>query len=247
MSERLLRVALLGSAWVLYVLLALSVVSISVMVERWVYFRRFRDDLGKLRHGLVNALLNGDDERLDLLLKASPSVEAKVVSVGLSFREGGAQAVTDAMEGELERRKKDLERGNNILGTLGNNAPFLGLFGTVLGVIEAFHHLGDTQNKGAMGNVMAAIAEALIATGVGLFVALPAVVAYNTIAAKVEALESSVASFRKFVTAALLVRDQWTKQPPVLATASEDSAPEIDVHHHVNGMNGHAVSAASEV
>lgn len=247
MSERLLRVALLGSAWVLYVLLALSFVSISVMVERWLYFRKFRDDLGRLRHGVVNALLNGDDAKLDLLLQASPSVEAKVVSVGLSFREGGPQAVTDAMEAELERRKKDLERGNNVLGTLGNNAPFLGLFGTVLGVIEAFHHLGDTQNKGAMGNVMAAIAEALIATGVGLFVALPAVVAYNTIAAKVEALEASVASFRKFVTAALLVRERWTTHPSTSTTASEDSDPEVVLHHAANGLNGHAVQAASEV
>ena len=65
------------------------------------------------------------------------------------------------------------------LGTLGNNAPFIGLLGTVLGVIEAFHQLSGGPAKAAMGNVMTGIAEALVATGVGLFVALPAVVAYN--------------------------------------------------------------------
>ena len=66
-----------------------------------------------------------------------------------------------------------------LLGTLGNNAPFVGLLGTVLGVIEAFHQLSGGPAKAAMGNVMSGIAEALVATGVGLFVALPAVVAYN--------------------------------------------------------------------
>ncbi len=82
----------------------------------------------------------------------------------------------------------------NLLGTLGNNAPFVGLFGTVLGVIEAFHQLADSSNKAAMGNVMSGIAEALIATGVGLFVALPAVVAYNVAQKKIGDIESNAAA-----------------------------------------------------
>lgn len=202
-TERLLRIALLGSAWVLYLLLALSVLSLSVMVERWLAFRKRRDDIGKLRKGVVSALLDRDHEKADSLLARSPSIEAAVVRVGLEYRGGGTAAVTEAIESELERRKKDLERGANLLGTLGNNAPFIGLLGTVLGVIEAFHHLGDAQNKAAMGNVMAAIAEALVATGVGLFVAIPAVVAYNVLQEKIAATESSVVSFRKIVLASL--------------------------------------------
>ena len=85
-----------------------------------------------------------------------------------------------------------------LLGTLGNNAPFVGLLGTVLGVIEAFHQLGAAgQNKEAMGNVMAGIAEALVATGVGLFVALPAVVAYNIVQKKIGEIEANVAVARQ--------------------------------------------------
>jgi biopolymer transport protein ExbB/biopolymer transport protein TolQ len=83
------------------------------------------------------------------------------------------------------------------MGTLGNNAPFVGLLGTVLGVIVAFHHLGAGQNKEAMAHVMVGIAEALIATAVGLFVALPAVIAYNVMAKKVSDVENNVAILGK--------------------------------------------------
>ena len=99
--------------------------------------------------------------------------------------------MADAIDSELApTAQASSSEGTNLLGTLGNNAPFVGLFGTVLGVIEAFHQLGATgQNKDAMGNVMAGIAEALVATGVGLFVALPAVVAYNVVQKKIGEIE----------------------------------------------------------
>jgi biopolymer transport protein ExbB/biopolymer transport protein TolQ len=89
-----------------------------------------------------------------------------------------------------------------LLGTLGNNAPFVGLFGTVLGVIIAFHALGQAGgNAGQMGGVMAGIAEALIATGVGLFVALPAVIAYNVIQKRIGDIEAGALSLTKLLTA----------------------------------------------
>jgi biopolymer transport protein ExbB/TolQ len=258
-TERLLRIALLGSAWVLYLLLALSVLSISVMVERWLAFRRRRDDIGKLRKGVVNAILDRDVKKADALLAASPSIEAAVVRVGLEYRAGGTDAVTEAIESELERRKKELEKGANLLGTLGNNAPFVGLLGTVLGVIEAFHHLGDAQNKAAMGNVMAAIAEALVATGVGLFVAIPAVVAYNVLQEKISATEASVVSFRKIVLASLHLLDapdggeatassgkggKPAKNKARSAARRDDDAAEGELLHR-SGEGGEAVSAVS--
>jgi biopolymer transport protein ExbB/TolQ len=237
-TERLLRVALLGSAWVLYLLLVLSVVSFSVMVERWVYFRRLRDDVGALMQGVIDAILAGDLARADALLARSPAVEARVVAAGLRYRRGGAKAVGEAIDGELDRRKPFLEQGLGVLGTLGNNAPFVGLLGTVLGVVSAFHNLADTQNKAAMGHVMSAIAEALVATGVGLFVALPAVVAYNVIQQRVAAIETSVASFRKLVSAAL----------ETVAQPSYEDAPHIEVrelrHVETNGKGAaHALYA----
>jgi biopolymer transport protein ExbB/TolQ len=200
--ERLMKVALFGSEWVLYGLLVLSVVSFSTMFERWLYFRRRRDDLGRLRATLATRLADDDLDGAISVLEKSPALEARIVREGLRFHAGGPEAMTDAVESELGRLKPELERGTHLLGTLGNNAPFIGLFGTVLGVIIAFHALGAAgQNTSQMGSVMAGIAEALVATGVGLFVALPAVVAYNVIQKRIGEIESNALSFTKLLTA----------------------------------------------
>ncbi|MCU0683481.1 MAG: MotA/TolQ/ExbB proton channel family protein [Polyangiaceae bacterium] len=141
----------------------------------------------------------------------------------LRWASGGAGAVADVVESELGQTRAALERGLTLLGTLGNNAPFVGLLGTVLGVIEAFHHLGGGQNKEAMGNVMAGIAEALVATGVGLFVALPAVVAYNLAQKRIGDIEAGVASLSKLVTAAL--RPGRCRRPPATPAPPASQAP----------------------
>lgn len=201
--DRLLRVALAGSTWVLWLLLALSVFSFAAMLERWLFFRRHKDDFDALRSRVSRHLVNDDFDGARAVLEKSPSIEARVVREALAWRRGGPEAVADAVESELGVAKKQLERGTNLLGTLGNNAPFVGLFGTVLGVIEAFHQLSGGPAKAAMGNVMSGIAEALVATGVGLFVALPAVVAYNIAQKRIGEIENDTIALSKIVTAAL--------------------------------------------
>ena len=91
----------------------------------------------------------------------------------------GSSSVREIVAGTIERGRLEYERRLAFLGTLGNNAPFIGLFGTVLGVIRAFFDLARNPAAGGAGSVMSGISEALVATAVGLFVALPAVVAYN--------------------------------------------------------------------
>jgi biopolymer transport protein ExbB len=103
---------------------------------------------------------------------------AQVAMRGLSVRERGVDAVAEAMSSEKTRIRQDHERFLIVLGTLGNNAPFIGLFGTVLGIIKAFSDLAENTQGGA-DVVMAGISEALVATAVGLLVAIPAVVAFN--------------------------------------------------------------------
>lgn len=232
--ERLLRIALVGSAWVLYLLLALSVVSIATMVERWAYFRRHRDDLDDLRKRLYKALESKDLDAARKLLAASPSVEAQVLAAALPFAEGGADAVADVIDSELSRQRKDLERGMTLLGTLGNNAPFIGLLGTVLGVIQAFHQLGDGANKGAMGNVMAGISEALVATGVGLVVALPAVVAFNVVQRKIGEIEAGIGGLGKLITGFLKANK---------AHPSTTSTPANGASTRLNGSKSAALAA----
>lgn len=201
--ERLLRIALLGSSWVMYLLLFLSVFSIAAMVERVFFFRRNSGDADALADELVRRLRAGDIAGAKKAAGESRAIEAQIIGASLEWIDGGAEAFNDAVESQLGKRKKDLERGQGYLGTLGSNSPFIGLFGTIIGVIEAFHQLGDGANKAAMGNVMSGIAEALVATGVGLFVAIPAVIAYNIVQGKIATVETNVAMIAKQVTASM--------------------------------------------
>ncbi len=177
--EELLQMTLLGTEWVLWLLIILSVVSVAIAVERmWFFLRQSRlkqevieDFYGKLR--------NRDYAGASELVSSYPnSLEARVALEGLNHRDGGIAAVQEVTNAYLLRQRKVLDRGLVVLATLGNNAPFIGLFGTVLGIIMAFHDLGANPAGGAQV-VMAGISEALVATAVGLLVAIPAVIAFN--------------------------------------------------------------------
>jgi biopolymer transport protein ExbB/biopolymer transport protein TolQ len=225
--EKLLKVALLGSTWVMYLLLLLSVGSIATMIERWVYFRRHSDDIDELGERLVALLERGDTAGASALLQKSPSVEAAVLLPALRYVHTSAEALEDAVQSQMLRERRDLERGMTYMGTLGNNAPFVGLFGTVIGVIIAFQKLGQSQASASMGAVMGGIAEALIATGVGLFVALPAVVAYNIVQKAIADIEDNVTSITKDITA-LLKAGQRMSALARQSVASEHTEAELD-------------------
>jgi biopolymer transport protein ExbB len=177
-----------GAEWVLWLLLGLSVLSVAVMLERAWFYHSLRDDTEKLGRDLRERLRKLDLDGARRLLDASPSAEAAVVISGLDEADRGAQSAEEAMAGAKALQRLKLERRLAYLGTLGNNAPFVGLFGTVIGVVQAFEALGrqdaamaatEAVRGMAPQEVMAAIAEALVATAVGLFVAIPAVAAYN--------------------------------------------------------------------
>ena len=199
----LLRVAMLGSAWVMYLLLLLSVLSIAAMVERIWFFRKYGRGGEELGDSLLDLLERGDRAAADGLLARHPSIEADVLRESIRWSTGGPEALALAIDGEMTRRRKDLERSMTLLGTLGNNAPFVGLLGTVIGVIVAFADLAEGSSKVQMDKVMGGIAEALIATGVGLFVAIPAVVAYNVFQKKITDIEDNVTSVSKRLCALL--------------------------------------------
>jgi biopolymer transport protein ExbB/biopolymer transport protein TolQ len=209
----LLKIALLGSSWVMYLLLALSVASIGAMVERWLYFRKHGSDGEELGDTLCRLLEDDQEGEAQALLAASPSVEAEVLRASLRWARGGAKALESAIDGEMIKKRRELERGMNLLGTLGNNAPFVGLLGTVIGVIVAFADLADGANKVAMDKVMGGIAEALIATGVGLFVAIPAVVGYNVFQKKIGDIEDNVTSTSRRLCALVSVPDDFAGTP----------------------------------
>ncbi|HEY2405003.1 MAG TPA: MotA/TolQ/ExbB proton channel family protein [Polyangiaceae bacterium] len=237
------KLALLGASWVLYLLLALSVLSIGIMIERWWYFRAHAGNTDDLADALLNHLKAGDQRGADELLKRSSSIEAAVLLPALAWLDGGPDSFAEALDAALAKKRAEMEKGLTFLGTLGNNAPFIGLLGTVIGVIQAFHMLGNgagtQQNQAAMGGVMSSISEALVATGVGLLVALPAVVGYNLAQKRVGQVETNVGIIAKQVLALLkadakLVREfrLLNEDPPT----RESDLPE-------NGVKADAVDA----
>jgi biopolymer transport protein ExbB len=177
-SEHMLAFTNLGSGWVLWLLVFLSVLSVAVMVERAIAMAGRVNDFDAISEKLRAALVQGDGKAARDLLGAPRSPEVRVALVGLDELPRGSTAAVEAMASARSRERLSLEKHLGILGTLGNNAPFIGLFGTVLGIIKAFADLAKNQGGGA-AVVMAGIAEALVATAVGLLVALPAVVAFN--------------------------------------------------------------------
>jgi len=176
--QTLLGLPVFRSEWVLYLLLALSLASIAVMVERWFFYRRHRVDTDALRVALGKHLDAGDFQAAAKLLSARDSLQTNVVLAGLTAYEKGPESVEDLIAGALGQEKTRYEKRLAFLATLASNAPYVGLFGTVLGIVRSFRDLAANMADASQA-VMAGIAESLIATAVGLLVAIPAVVAFN--------------------------------------------------------------------
>jgi biopolymer transport protein ExbB len=191
LTERLLGLTLVGSEWVLWVLIALSVLSVAVMVERAIHLSEKKIDLEALGRDLVDRLSQRDVAGARKALAAWRGPEIQVLLSGIVHFEHGFEAVSSAMASSKAQLRIDLERYLGVLATLGNNAPFIGLFGTVLGIIRAFADLARNQGGGA-AVVMAGISEALVATAVGLMVAIPAVIAFNYFQGKIRRTLSRV-------------------------------------------------------
>ena len=183
-TERILAAALVGSDWVLWLLILLSILSVTIMVERAIVMSGRAPKLNDLSERLLKLLAAGDLPGARELLGPPRSPEVRVALVGLSELVEGRIAAAEAMASARSHERLAMEKHLGILGTLGNNCPFIGLFGTVLGIIKAFADLSHNQGGGA-AVVMAGIAEALVATAVGLMVAIPAVVAYNVLQGRV--------------------------------------------------------------
>jgi len=217
------RFAMLGAEWVMWVLVALSVASVAIMCERAYYYRSLSDDLDKLSEELRALLRKGDRDAARTLLERSPAPAAAVGLAGLAEADAGVRSAEEAMAGAQVRVRLNLERYLAFLGTVGNNAPFVGLFGTVIGIIQAFDSLRaaeaaarEAARRAATGGaaaaagggldtgaVMGTLAEALVATAIGLLVAIPAVAAFNFFQRWVKSILASTDTVTHVVTASL--------------------------------------------
>lgn len=178
LEEKMLSFALLGAEWVMWLLVVLSVICLAIAVERAIYLALNRTRTGQLQKTLGEFLQTGEVKPFRQALDELGGVEARILAAGAEASESGIDAAEEAIAGTLIFERMRLDRGLIVLGTTGSNAPFIGLFGTVLGIIQAFHELAENQAE-ASSAVMAGISEALVATAIGLMVAIPAVVLYN--------------------------------------------------------------------
>ena len=174
--ERLLAISQFGSRWVLWLLIGLSIAGLTVVIERAVLFFSSRDDTTRLQAELRRSLRAHDLELARRRLEESPSFEARVAAAGLDAE--GVASAEERMQGESELCKLSMEKNLALLGTLGNNAPFIGLLGTVIGIVRSFRALQMSNGQVSAG-LMSEIGEALVSTAIGLLVALPAVAAFN--------------------------------------------------------------------
>ena len=184
---------------VVIVLLIMSAWSIGVMIDRWIAFSSARKQSRVFAPAVAGALKDGKiDEAISIAEQNKRSRLAKVVTAGL--QEFQAHQVSSEIPGEtieasqraLERAAAivhaELKRGVSTLATVGSTAPFVGLFGTVLGIIHAFQGISSAKSTG-LAAVAGGISEALVTTAIGLFVAIPAVWIYNYFTSKIESFD----------------------------------------------------------
>ncbi len=182
-----------GSEWVLVVLAGLSVVVGTVVIQRWMELQRLAKQSAKFWSEQGDSWLSGDlspewRNNLNELKAHYPSLEVQTLDVIAKAEDSETVNPANAAGAFLEIKKIALEKHINIVGTIGGNAAFVGLLGTVLGIIRAFHDMSEKGLGAGVESVNGGIAEALVATAVGLCVAIPAVIFFNMLNRKISTI-----------------------------------------------------------
>ena len=222
LTEQFLSLTGLGAEWVLWLLVALSVFSVSIMVERALFLHKRRLDGDGLGKSIRSAFENNTIAEFIKRHKGHPSMAVQVAVAGLADKDNGVEAVSEAMNSEKSRQRQRYEQNLVVLGTLGNNAPFIGLFGTVLGIINSFQVL-RANPQGGIEAVMADLSEALVATAVGLLVAIPAVIAFNWFSRRVRAATSITDATAHTILGAMHAQDSGKPAKKAKAKSSKAS------------------------
>ncbi|MDE2039881.1 MAG: MotA/TolQ/ExbB proton channel family protein [Elusimicrobia bacterium] len=191
---------MLRDSLTLVVLLFCSILSFTFMIERWLYFRKADGDGDELLGHVHKLLESGKAEQAAGVVQKHSSAVARVIHYGLLHSARPRRDLEELLVTKQKEERLMLERRLGVLGTLGNIAPFIGLFGTVVGIIKAFRDLA-LSGVGGPTVVARGIAEALVATAGGLLVAIPAVIVYNYFMRRVKQISvgMEVASTRLLV------------------------------------------------
>jgi len=227
LTQMLLKVSYVGSEWILWILVLLSFLNVGVIVDRLLYFRNHLVDGDLLAAQIAECLRVGDLKQAYALVQESDSIEHVVIAAGLQAFHRGAAACEGAMFAAKARVKHELDCRLPIIASIGSNAPFIGLLGTVLGIIKAAHDLTGGSGTGDhdANAVMAGVFEALIATAFGLVVAIPAVLSFNYFSRRVKISIEQVDGLIQEVLAHQPAGDKQAKTAPRPGHAAAGAAP----------------------
>lgn len=200
-AEKIFAVAHVADQAVLFLLLVLSVLSIGMILERFFALKKVAADSARVRSRIKMALQSNSVEDFEDIARDPSTLEGRAASYALRhLKEGGGKAVEELFNAFALTERPDLERFLGFLATVGSNSVYIGLFGTVLGIMKAFQDLAQSPEAGQQ-TVMAGISIALVATATGLFVAIPAVLFYNYFSKQVKGIMQSLESVKELCLA----------------------------------------------
>lgn len=211
----------LGAEWVMWLMIFLGLGMIMLAVERFLLFSKTKVDAPAIARELVELLNLNQASEAKARLTNGIAMEQRVLSDGLLQYHRGAVYVEQIMLSTLARERQRYNRYLSYFGTIGNNTPFIGLFGTVIGIILAFKKLGENP-KGGLEVIGPLISEALVATAVGLFVAIPAVVIFNWFKSEVKERVSNTDFLMRIVMAHLGQNNGENKEELIQPLGSEE-------------------------
>ncbi|WP_413289942.1 MotA/TolQ/ExbB proton channel family protein [Bdellovibrio sp. HCB337] len=201
LSEKIFAIAHLADQVVLWILVVLSILSIGMIFERFFALRKVSNQSGQIRARIRMALQSNSVDDIEGIAKDVDSLEGRAASYALRhMKDSGSKGLEEVFNTFSLTEKPDLERFLGFLATVGSNAPYIGLLGTVLGIMKAFNDLAQAPEAGQQ-TVMAGISLALVATAAGLFVAIPAVIFYNYFSKKVRAIMQGLESVKELCLA----------------------------------------------
>jgi biopolymer transport protein TolQ len=190
-TEKFFAIAEFGHEFTVWILLALSVLSLTFILERFFSLRKAKSDSEKVAVQIAETLQSAQLMEIEDLSRDKQTVEGRGLAYGLRHaKEYGAEGLEEIFNAYALTEKPRLEKYLSFLATVGSNAPFIGLLGTVFGIMDAFRGLATSQ--GDASAVMIGISKALVATAIGLMVAIPAIIAYNYFQKQVKSILQSL-------------------------------------------------------
>ncbi len=197
LTEKIFAVAHVIDQVLLWILVFLSFLSLGMILERLFNLRKVSKESSRVREQIKASLQNHQTEFFEDLARDPMSFEGRMANYALKhIKESGTKGLEEFFNTNILTMKPELERFLGFLATVGSNAPYLGLLGTVLGIMKAFNDLAQSPEAGQQ-TVMAGISLALVATAAGLFVAIPAVIGYNYFGKQVKSIIQSLESVKE--------------------------------------------------